>query len=117
MSGAPVGLQVRPDGSGLEVENHLVTVAESGAGVLTMERLPGSLRLVVRGQIPAKAAAFARTASVDNPTQFFANALRMALMAEGIQVDGAALDIDALEAKPDLSSARTLAVRRSAPLS
>src|SRR3954463_6690774 len=30
-AGAPVDLQVRPEGSGLEVENHLVTVSETGA--------------------------------------------------------------------------------------
>ena len=115
-AGAPVDLQVRPEGSALEVENHLVTVAESGTGVLTMERLPGSLRLIVRGQIPAKAAPFARTASVDNPTQFFANAFRSALVAEGVQVDRGALDMDYVLPKPDLTSARTLAARHSPPL-
>src|SRR6185503_376569 len=40
--GAPVELQVRPEGSDLEVVNRLVTVAESGTGMLTMERVPGS---------------------------------------------------------------------------
>ena len=116
VAGAPVDLQVRPEGSALEVENQLVTVAESGNGVLTMERLPGSLRLIVRGQIPAKAASFARTASVDNPTQFFANAFRSALVAEGVQVDKGALDMDFVLPKPNLTSARTLAARHSPPL-
>jgi D-alanyl-D-alanine carboxypeptidase/D-alanyl-D-alanine-endopeptidase (penicillin-binding protein 4) len=81
-----------------------------------MERLPGSQRLIVRGQIPAKAAPFARTASVDNPTQFFANAFRGALVAAGVQVDKGALDMDYVLPTPDLTSARTLAVRRSPPL-
>ena len=44
-AGAPVGLEVKPEGSALEVENRLVTIAETGNGVLTMERLPGSQRL------------------------------------------------------------------------
>ena len=116
VAGQPVELQVRPEGSGLELENHLVTVAESGTGVLTMERLPGSQRLIVRGQIPAKAAPFVRTASVDNPTQFFANAFRTALIAEGVQVDRGALDMDYVLPKPVLTSARTLASRQSPPL-
>ena len=49
----------------------------------TRKRLPGSSRVVVEGQIPAKAAPFARTASVDNPTAFFVSAFRDALIAEG----------------------------------
>jgi D-alanyl-D-alanine carboxypeptidase/D-alanyl-D-alanine-endopeptidase (penicillin-binding protein 4) len=116
VAGDPVEMQVRPDGSALEIENRLVTVAETGTGALTMERLPGTPHLIVRGQIPAKAAPFARTASVDNPTQFFANAFRGALISAGVQVDKGALDIDYVLPKPDLASARTLALRRSPPL-
>jgi D-alanyl-D-alanine carboxypeptidase/D-alanyl-D-alanine-endopeptidase (penicillin-binding protein 4) len=115
-AGEPVEIQVRPEGSSLEVENHLDTVAETGTGVLTLERRPGSLHLIVRGQIPAKAAPFARTASVDNPTQFFAEAFRGALTAAGVRVDKGAFDMDDVPPKPDLTSARTLAARRSPPL-
>jgi D-alanyl-D-alanine carboxypeptidase/D-alanyl-D-alanine-endopeptidase (penicillin-binding protein 4) len=114
--GDPVTIQVRPDGTDLEVENKLVTVAESGNGALTLQRLPGSSRVLVQGQIPAKAAPFVRTASVDNPTRFFASALRKALVAEGIQVAGDAIDIDELESKPDLTRARTLVSHKSPPL-
>src|SRR4029453_12247183 len=106
--GDPVSIQVRPDGSGLHVDNRLVTVAESGTGALRLRRLPGSSRLVVEGQIPAKAAPFVRTASVDNPTGFFASAFRAALIAEGIQVNGDAADIDDFLTKPDLTAARVL---------
>ena len=115
-AGDPVTIQVRPDGGGLEIDNRLITVAESGTGMLTLERMPGSARLIVKGQIPAKAAPFVRTASVDNPTQFFVNAFRAALVAGGIEVGAGALDIDYVIPKPDRSSARTLAVRRSPPL-
>jgi serine-type D-Ala-D-Ala carboxypeptidase/endopeptidase (penicillin-binding protein 4) len=115
-AGDPVAIQVRPDGSGLRIDNQLVTVAESGTGRLTLHRLPGSSRVVVRGQIPAKAAPFARTASVDNPTAFFASAFRDALIAEGIAVNGDAVDIDDFLAKPDLSAARTLVSHKSRTL-
>ena len=114
--GDPVTIQVRPDGSGLTIDNRLVTVSESGTGRLTLRRLPGSLRVTVEGQIPAKAAPFARTASVDNPTAFFVSAFRMALVAEGVQVDGDAIDIDELPVKPDTTGARTLASHTSPPL-
>ena len=115
-AGDAVAIQVRPDGSGLHIDNRLVTVAESGAGMLTLHRLPGSSRLIVRGQIPAKAAPFVRTASVDNPTRFFASAFRAALIAEGIHVVGDAADIDDFLAKPDFTGARTLVSHKSPPL-
>jgi D-alanyl-D-alanine carboxypeptidase/D-alanyl-D-alanine-endopeptidase (penicillin-binding protein 4) len=114
--GDPVAIQVRPDGSGLDVDNRLTTVAESGTGRLTLRRLPGSSRVVVEGQIPAKAAPFARTASVDNPTVFFVSAFRAALLAEGVQVSGDAIDVDDVRDKPDLTGARTLVSHKSPPL-
>ncbi len=115
-AGEPVAIQVRPEGGGLEIANRLVTVEGTGAGRLTLQRPPGSPRLVVEGQIPAGAAPFVRTASVDNPTRFFASAFRAALMAEGVPVAGDAIDIDDLVSKPDLTDARTLVSRQSAPL-
>jgi D-alanyl-D-alanine carboxypeptidase/D-alanyl-D-alanine-endopeptidase (penicillin-binding protein 4) len=115
-AGDQVTIQVRPGGSGLQIDNQLVTVEESGTGRLTLHRLPGSSRVVVRGQIPARAAPFARTASVDNPTAFFVSAFRDALIAEGIEVHGDAVDIDDFLAKPDLIAARTLFSHKSPPL-
>jgi D-alanyl-D-alanine carboxypeptidase/D-alanyl-D-alanine-endopeptidase (penicillin-binding protein 4) len=115
-SGMPVSISVRPEGSGLDVENRLVTVAESGSGALTLQRSPGSSHVVVQGQIPARALPFVRTASVDNPTRFFASALRHALTAAGVGVAGDAIDIDELQTKPDLTAARVLAMHRSPPL-
>lgn len=115
-AGEPVVVQVGPDGSGLQVDNQLVTVTESGTGRLTLHRLPGSSRLTVRGQIPAKAPPFARTASVDNPSRFFAHAFRNALAAEDIHVTGDAIDIDDFLTKPDFAAARTLVSHRSPPL-
>ena len=117
VEGDPVAIEVRPDGSDLQVDNRLVTVAETGTGALTLHRLPGSSRVTVHGQIPAKAAPFVRTASVDNPTRFFASAFRHALIREGVEVIGEAVDIDDFISKPDLGQARTIATRQSAPLS
>jgi D-alanyl-D-alanine carboxypeptidase/D-alanyl-D-alanine-endopeptidase (penicillin-binding protein 4) len=114
--GDPVAIQIRPDGSRLEIENRLVTVAETGTGMLTLQRFPGSSHVIVQGQIPAKAAPFARTASVDNPTDFFVRAFRSALIGEGVQVGGDAVDIDDVSPKPDESAARVLAVFQSRPL-
>jgi D-alanyl-D-alanine carboxypeptidase/D-alanyl-D-alanine-endopeptidase (penicillin-binding protein 4) len=114
--GDPVTIQVRPEGSGLQVDNRLVTVAETGAGRLTLQRHPGSSRVTVQGQIPAESAPFARTASVDNPTAFFVAAFRAALIAEGVDVTGDAVDIDEFPEKPNVTGARTIVSHRSAPL-
>jgi D-alanyl-D-alanine carboxypeptidase/D-alanyl-D-alanine-endopeptidase (penicillin-binding protein 4) len=115
-AGDPVVIQVRPEGSAVVIDNRLTTVEESGTGRLTLKRLPGSPRVVIEGQIPAKAAPFARTASVDNPTTFFVSAFRAALAAEGVLVSGDAIDIDDFLAKPDLASARIIVSYKSAPL-
>ena len=115
-AGDPVVIEVRPEGGGLQIDNKLVTVAESGTGMLTLKRLPGSPRVIVQGQIPAKAPPFVRTASVDNPTAFFVSAFRAALVAEGIQVNGDAVDIDDFLTKPDLAGARAVVSHKSATL-
>ncbi|MCM3880556.1 MAG: D-alanyl-D-alanine carboxypeptidase/D-alanyl-D-alanine-endopeptidase [Vicinamibacterales bacterium] len=115
-AGEPVAIQVRPEGSRLDIENRLVTVSETGNGALTLQRLPGSSHVVVEGQIPARTPPFARTASVDNPTDFFVRAFRSALIAEGVQVSGDAIDIDDLPQKPDETGARVLATRQSPAL-
>ena len=87
-----------------EVDNRLVDRRRIGhgrahAGAACQDRRA----LSSSGQIPAKAAPFATTASVDNPTEFFASAFRAALIAEGIQVNGDAVDIDDFLTKPDLT--------------
>jgi D-alanyl-D-alanine carboxypeptidase/D-alanyl-D-alanine-endopeptidase (penicillin-binding protein 4) len=54
--------------------------------------------------------------SVDNPTQFFVNALRAALIANGIDVRGPAVDIDDLGVAP-ATRGTPIVSYRSAPLS
>jgi D-alanyl-D-alanine carboxypeptidase/D-alanyl-D-alanine-endopeptidase (penicillin-binding protein 4) len=115
-AGDPVSVGVRPGGSGLTIENDLVTSAESEGASLVLSRLPGSNDLRVAGGVPARTPEFVRTASVDNPTQFFVNALRAALVARGIRVSGDAVDIDAIAPRPDSSAARLLLSHRSPPL-
>jgi D-alanyl-D-alanine carboxypeptidase/D-alanyl-D-alanine-endopeptidase (penicillin-binding protein 4) len=115
-AGEPVTVEVRPEGSAIVVDNRLTTVSETGTGRLTLKRLPGSSRVTIDGQIPAKAQPFVRTASVDNPTAFFVGAFRAALIAEGIVVSGDAIDIDDFLSKPDLTAARVLVSHQSAPL-
>ena len=116
-AGDSVDLSIRPADGGLVVENHVVTSRPGGDFSLNLRRGPGTTRLIARGEVPAGMPEFARTVSVDNPTDFFLTALHRTLAAHGITVTGPALDIDALAVAPDLSKCRVLLSHHSAPLS
>jgi D-alanyl-D-alanine carboxypeptidase/D-alanyl-D-alanine-endopeptidase (penicillin-binding protein 4) len=81
-----------------------------------MHRLAGNTTLALRGTIALGAAPSALAVSVDNPTQFFVNAFRAALIANGIDVRGPAVDIDDVT---DVPAARTAPIvsYQSPPLS
>jgi D-alanyl-D-alanine carboxypeptidase/D-alanyl-D-alanine-endopeptidase (penicillin-binding protein 4) len=106
-----------PD-TGLTIDNRLVTAAEGSAASIEAHRLPGSSRLELRGSIPIGSAPATRVVSVDNATLFLVKALRNGLIARGIDVRGAAMDIDDLLEPPRPGDrAVKLATHRSPPLS
>ena len=98
-AGDPVTIQVRPAGSGLQVDNRLVTVAETGTGTLTLERRPARRASSCRGRFRRRPhRSRARHRSTTRP-HFSSSAFRQALMAEGVQVAGDAIDIDELPSR------------------
>jgi D-alanyl-D-alanine carboxypeptidase/D-alanyl-D-alanine-endopeptidase (penicillin-binding protein 4) len=105
-----------PLGHGLLVDNQVVTVAADQPTDISIDRLPGTILLNVRGQIAAGTAARRRRVAVDNPTTLFVNAFREALQRKGIFVGGSAIDIDELRTPPDTAGAQTWVTDRSAPL-
>jgi len=115
-TGDSAAISVAPGGSGLNVTGNVVTGASSGAASITTRRLPGSTTLELRGSIPLGANPSTLAAAVDNPTMFFASALRNALIANGIDVRAEAADIDDLRPAPRIAGA-PLATYRSPPLS
>ena len=119
--GAAVGdfaaISLAPAGSGLIVDSELRTSAADAAASITARRLPGSSRLTLRGSIPVGASPATRVVSVDNPTVFFVNMLRSALIARGIDVRGSAVDIDDVSNAPARSGATAVGSHRSPPLS
>lgn len=110
-------ISVSPSASGLAIESQLTTSAAGTTPAITARRLPGSARLNLQGTVPFGAAPVTRIVSVDNPTQFFVNALRRALIDHGIDVRGAAVDIDDIRDAPAHSDAAPLMSHRSPPLS
>ena len=110
-------ISTSPAGSGLTID-HGVTTASAGTETkVTLERIPGSKILSVRGQVAIGTAALSEDVAAPNPTQMYVNALREALARNGIFVGGLAVDIDDLRLAPDLSKATLLLEDRSPPLS
>ncbi|MDQ3070358.1 MAG: D-alanyl-D-alanine carboxypeptidase/D-alanyl-D-alanine-endopeptidase [Acidobacteriota bacterium] len=106
-----------PPGHGLDIRAAVQTTAATTTASIDLARLPGQNALTVTGRVPANGRQVIRTAAVDNPTLFFAAGLRDALMAAGIRVDGAAMDIDQVDGYVVSAQDRLLAMHRSAPLS
>ncbi len=116
--GAPAVVTFAPDGSHLDLDNQLTTADAGTAPAIAARRSPGSNRLELRGSIPlAISEPIVRLVSVDNPTLFFATALRNALIDAGIDVRGPAADIDELPEAPSREGGTLIAAHRSPPLS
>ena len=115
-AGDTAAVSVAPGGSGLNVTGNVVTGASGGAASITTRRLPGSTTLELRGSIPLRANPSTLAVAVDNPTMFFAGALRNALIANDIDVRGEAADIDDVRPVPRIAGA-PLVTYRSPPLS
>jgi serine-type D-Ala-D-Ala carboxypeptidase/endopeptidase (penicillin-binding protein 4) len=115
--GSPALVSISPDNSGLDVRSDLKTTAVGTPAAVTTRRLPGSSRLALRGSVPVDTTPILIRVSVDNPTQYFVNALRATLIAHGIDVQGPAVDIDDLASSQLQKEGAVLASYRSPPLS
>jgi D-alanyl-D-alanine carboxypeptidase/D-alanyl-D-alanine-endopeptidase (penicillin-binding protein 4) len=116
--GAPAIVRLAP-GSGLTLVNRATTGAADSTGTIDYRRHLDRPILEVTGSLPVGALALIRSAAVVNPTAFFAESLKRALMARGIQVKGEAIDgDDSAEALAPHSpqSRRVLASTPSPPL-
>jgi serine-type D-Ala-D-Ala carboxypeptidase/endopeptidase (penicillin-binding protein 4) len=109
-------IAVTPATSGLVLHSSVTTSAAGSPARIEAHRLPGSADLELRGEIPIGNAPMVRVMSVDNPTLFFATAMRHALIERGIDVRGGAADVDDLPEKPAVRG-EALITYRSAPLS
>jgi D-alanyl-D-alanine carboxypeptidase/D-alanyl-D-alanine-endopeptidase (penicillin-binding protein 4) len=113
----PAVARISPAGSGIVLHNLLKTSASGAALSIQSRRLAGSTVLELRGSVPLGTPSFIRTVSVHNPTQYFLTAFRDALIANGIEVRGPAIDIDDGADLPDGDAGTTLISFQSPPLS
>lgn len=102
--------------SGLQLLNRTTTGDVGSTVRVRTRRLANSTVLEVSGSVPAGGPAVERRVAVDNQTRYFVEELRKALVDNGIEVKGPAVDIDDLHEPPRVQDAMPLMVHRSPPL-
>jgi D-alanyl-D-alanine carboxypeptidase/D-alanyl-D-alanine-endopeptidase (penicillin-binding protein 4) len=115
-AGEPGRVEVTPPGAPVTVRNAVMTTAPAVPVALFIRPSPRGPYLDVRGTVPLNGVQHLRNVSVENPTLYFANAMRRALAANGIEVKGATVDIDDLPAPISVDGVQPLLVHQSAPL-
>lgn len=101
---------------GLTLRNHVVTGAVGSPVSVVTKRVANSNVMDVLGTVPAGGGAVQRRIAVDNQTRYFVEELREALIANGIEVKGPAVDIDDLTEPVRVQDAVPLLTHRSPPL-
>lgn len=89
-AGLPCAVTLAHPHSGLSVVNHTVTTSSNGLRHVEARRVFGETALHVFGEIPAGDTNEVMKIAVPRPAQWFAAALKEALVRSGIRVDGAA---------------------------
>jgi D-alanyl-D-alanine carboxypeptidase/D-alanyl-D-alanine-endopeptidase (penicillin-binding protein 4) len=88
-----------PAGTGLTLLNRATTGAEGSAATIDYRlHLSGSV-LEITGSIPAGAPSLSRSVAVVNPTVYFVQSVKDALVSAGIAVSGEAVDYDDVAAE------------------
>jgi len=123
--GDPAKVELSPAaGHGLALTSQVVTQARPAdaapdarlRAAVSFDRLFGQNTLVVRGTIPVGIAPAVQTVSVNNPTLFFVESLRLGLLDSGIIVRDGAFDLDDITT-PIAGTRSVIAERTSPPLS
>jgi D-alanyl-D-alanine carboxypeptidase/D-alanyl-D-alanine-endopeptidase (penicillin-binding protein 4) len=113
--GAPVSLELA-SGSGLQVFNYAYTGAAKSPPTIDFERRVDQPILIVKGSLAIDAQPATRDVAVINPTIYFAQSLKDALVARGIEVMGEAADADERVDLPAQDARRVLAQSQSPAL-
>jgi serine-type D-Ala-D-Ala carboxypeptidase/endopeptidase (penicillin-binding protein 4) len=115
--GEPAIVTLSP-GAGFTLLNRAITGAEGSSDTISYRRQIDSGVLEVTGSVPIGGRTAARSVAVANPTLYFSQTLKDALVARGIAVRREAVDIDDVAAELASSAAprRVLASAESPPL-
>jgi D-alanyl-D-alanine carboxypeptidase/D-alanyl-D-alanine-endopeptidase (penicillin-binding protein 4) len=116
-AGSPARLALRPASAAVTLRNLIVTAGPDVLPAITMRPDRRGAAVEARGAIALSGPPLVRNVSVDNPTLYLITAVRNALIANGVDVRGAAVDIDDMERAPARRDGAVLVSHRSAPLS
>jgi D-alanyl-D-alanine carboxypeptidase/D-alanyl-D-alanine-endopeptidase (penicillin-binding protein 4) len=103
-------------GSGLQIVNQTTTGESQSRTTIDFDRRPTESVLVVSGSIARDAPAVSREVAVVNPTEYFVQALKDALVMRGIGISGEAFDARVHPYVPGPETTRVLATSLSPPL-
>lgn len=115
-AGARAIISVSPSGSGLIVDHQVTTAVAGEPNRIMLLRTPGSQVLTVTGHVALGSTPITEYAAVDNPTQVYLNAMRVAFGRQGVNIERTPVDIDAARPQPDMSKATLLVEDKSPPL-
>jgi D-alanyl-D-alanine carboxypeptidase/D-alanyl-D-alanine-endopeptidase (penicillin-binding protein 4) len=115
--GMPARLTLSPASASMSLRNLVTTAAIDAPPVIRISPSPRGASAEARGQIALNGAPIVRNVAVDNPTLYLTTAIRDALTINGVEVGGAAADIDDLPADLPRSEGVVLLSHRSPPLS
>jgi serine-type D-Ala-D-Ala carboxypeptidase/endopeptidase (penicillin-binding protein 4) len=115
--GTTATLTFSPVSGSPAVDNRVLTTSDDTAPTITARRSPEHGHLQLGGSIPIGSPPLTRSVAVDNPTLFFATALRYGLIAAGIRVGGPPVDLDDVTDPPPAENGTLLWTHRSPPLS
>jgi D-alanyl-D-alanine carboxypeptidase/D-alanyl-D-alanine-endopeptidase (penicillin-binding protein 4) len=115
-AGEPARVSWEPRSEYVEVENRATTAAAGRARTVDLERVPGTRRIRVYGQIPAGSASDVEYFAVDDPARFAATVFREVLESRGIAVERDEVRVVSDPARSPQADAVPLAEHRSEPL-
>ena len=102
-------------GSGFSLLNSAVTGPPESTETIDYKRHLDTPVLEITGTIPAGAQPVTRAVAVVNPTVFFAQGLKDALITQGFSVAGEAVDLDDIPAEPGVRSERRIIASTESP--
>lgn len=114
--GDPVVVNIA-SGSGLAILNRATTAPEdASADAVDFRRHLFRPVLEVTGSVPLASTPITRNVTVVNPTIFFVQSVKEALIGAGIRVTGDAVDLDDLASEEAIAERRVLGATQSPPL-
>jgi serine-type D-Ala-D-Ala carboxypeptidase/endopeptidase (penicillin-binding protein 4) len=116
-AGEPAHAVISPGYATVTLRNLIFTAPSGAPPLMTLRPAPRGAAVEARGTIGLNAPAVVRNVSVENPTLYFLAAMRDGLIANGIDVRGAPVDIDDMANAPSRQEGTVVLTHRSPPLS